>query len=134
MGDSLYRLLSSLPSLRNVDLDTIWLRSDSGTYRSLLQDLKENLADSEDGPLKETKPQITVRKLNYEGARRTPIDKEVSKFLYGGGASLFQVIDPNFIDFGFGWELDDFDDSYRFPPVDPSAMHQIMRNEGGRAL
>jgi hypothetical protein len=115
--DSMYSVLSSLPSLETIDLDTLIFPQESGQYHSLLHQLKENLVDAEGGAWKARKPQITIRVINEDElrTRRVTITREVSKFFYQDGDFPFLETDPGVIAPGFGFILDDFDPDYEKP-------------------
>jgi len=112
-GNDLYQLLSTLPSLCSVDLDTMAIRRGSGSYRSIFQDLKTNMVDAEDGGWKTRRPNFTIRELEYDDTRRTTISDELDDYLYTDGNMPFNAKHPNFITNGFGQILDGFDADYR---------------------
>ena len=108
----MYRLLSWLLTLKTIGLDTLFFRSGSRTYLSLLQDLKFNLADSENGAWKVRQPQLAIKQLNYDEIIRVTVADEVNAFLCDGGACPFQDSAPDNIRDGLGWFFDDFSPDY----------------------
>jgi hypothetical protein len=118
-ADNLYLLLSSRASLKSIDLDTLFFRADSGTYRSGLHGLNNNLIDSSNGAWKDRQPRIAVREVgkSKEYWRRATITNENSSFLNGNGECPFAQPSPNLIPPGIGWILDDFDHNYKEPHI-----------------
>ena len=113
-ASSVGTLLSSLPSLQTIDFDTLIFRPDHGTYRSLLQSLKTNLVEPEDGAWRTRKPTMTIRQINGDNeTQRITISEEISKYLYEEGDYPFTEEAPNYIGNGFGWILDDFNEEFR---------------------
>lgn len=113
LGNDLYSLLSTLPSLRTVDLDSIDLRRGSGSYRSIFQDLKANMVDAEDGAWQTRRPQFIVRQLECNGTKRSTVSDELHDYLYAGGNMPLDAKFPDFITRGFGLFLDDFDADFK---------------------
>jgi len=113
-ASSVGTLLSSLPSLQTIDFDTLIFRPDHGTYRSLLQSLKTDLVEPEDGAWRTRKPTMTTRQINGDNeTQRITISEEISKYLYEEGDCPFTEEVPNYIGNEFGWILDDFNEEFR---------------------
>ena len=78
----------------------------------MLQGLKFNLADSENGAWKVHQPQLAIKQLNYDEIIRVTIADEVSAFLCDGGTCPFHDSAPDNIRDGLGWFFDDFNPDY----------------------
>lgn len=110
--DSLYQLVSQLPSLRILDMETLEFRDGNSVsgMRSLLFKLKENLTELEDGAWRDRRPSVIIRMISLDTKRTTIVD-ESNAFLYWRGECTMPV-DVGMSTKGVGLLLDDFDPKF----------------------
>lgn len=92
---NLFMLLSSLPALREIDLDSIVLAVGEQvkirSAQSLLRRLKANLVEVEEGAWRERKPRMTIRYWRHGTTWLTYLNDVISGYLYGSEENPFDV-------------------------------------------
>ena len=115
---NLFMFLSSLPALREIELDSIVLAAGGEvkmrSAQSLLRRLKANLVEAEEGVWRERKPRMTIRYWRRGANRLTYFNDVISGYLYGNAENPFDVEEVG-RNLCVSWWTNDFDDAYRLP-------------------
>lgn len=118
--ENLFMFLSSLPALRDIDLDSIVLAVGEEvkmrSAQSLLRRLKANLVEAEDGAWRERKPRMTIRYWWHGTIRLTYFNDVISGYLYGSEENPFDVEEVGWnVHENVSWWTDDFNDTHCMP-------------------
>ena len=117
---NLFVFLSSLPALRDIDLDSIILAVGEEvkmrSAQSLLRRLKANLVEAEEGAWRERKPRMTIRYWHHDTIRLTYFNDVISEYLYGNAENPFDVdeVGRDLYE-NVSWWTNDFDDAHCVP-------------------
>lgn len=117
---NLFMFLSSLPALREIDLDSIVLAVGEEvkmrSAKSLLRRLKADLVEAEEGAWRERKPRMTIRYWHHDTIRLTYFNDVVSGYLYGSEENPFDVEEVGWnVHENVSWWTSDFDDTHCMP-------------------
>ncbi|KAF3803540.1 hypothetical protein GCG54_00004711 [Colletotrichum gloeosporioides] len=108
-------LLGALPeTLQSVELSSLWFMSNSGSFRGLLEGIRDEL----DWRGRSVRPRVSVR-VNSDAqvaARKVWLDNEVQDFIYGNGENPFPRDFTGYgLQRGVGIEKDAFEPRFERP-------------------
>lgn len=120
--NSLYEILSTLPSLKVIDLDSLIIKVENKARElisttSFLERIKRSLVDPENGTWRERRPRWTVHMIcEYPDFTRLTIDNDnIYHFLYENGKNPFDLPPSRSQPYNtLPWKIHDFDET---PPV-----------------
>ncbi|KAF2705098.1 hypothetical protein K504DRAFT_494448 [Pleomassaria siparia CBS 279.74] len=132
--ESLLILLSTLPSLVEIDLDSCRFQTGHESYEiryypSLLNSIKTDLLDTDNGAWKTRKPRLTMRygagRLSNQ-VRTTCFSNTIGGYLYGDRPNPYELLEDRVeTEEPLAWEVHDFDPE----PEDPDQMPEDPTKE-----